>query len=286
MHPHVRNFQRAQQLGQFVDVLARNEIGGRALDHGHMGAISGDGRDHGRGGGAGSDDDDLLVLIVEIIWPGLGMDDLSLVVGHAVPGRGIALALAVITLAHPKEIGLEGQGLAGLFPVGGDRPLGLLFRPVSGGDLPAIADMLVDPMLFDHILHIAQDLVGRGDGRADPGLETIAEGEEIAVGANARIGMGRPGAAEGLQRLQNDIGLVGALFLQVAGRADARNPRPDNQNVEGFDLVGRLGLQACSRIHRMSPPGWRSPPLFGGVRRLFFAFPLAVQESRSRRPRL
>ena len=43
-----------------------------------------------------------------------------------------------------------------------------------------------------------QDFLGGRDRLADPGLEPIAEGVEIAVGADARIAMRQPRAAEAL----------------------------------------------------------------------------------------
>jgi hypothetical protein len=49
----------------------------------------------------------LLALVVEVIRPGLRMDDLALEVGHPRPFGRVALPMPVIALAHPEEVGGE-----------------------------------------------------------------------------------------------------------------------------------------------------------------------------------
>jgi len=81
--------------------------------------------------------------------------------------------------------------------------------------------MGAEAVLLDHFAHVGQDL-GRGcDGRAGPGLEAVAEGMQVAVGADAGIAMRPPRAAETVQRLQDHEALAGALLGEVIGRADA-----------------------------------------------------------------
>src|SRR5690606_22970240 len=79
---------------------------------------------------------------------------------------------------------------------------------------------------------------------------------EIAVGADARIAMRVPGAAEGFLRFENDEALVRALMLEMIGRADAGNPRADDQHVEMFGFLrrrtGRSGKR--SRVWHCSVP--------------------------------
>ena len=53
-------------------------------------------------------------------------------------------------------------------------------------DAVVVADVAAEVVLVDHLAHVLQDL-GRGrDRRAGPGLEAVAEGVEVAVGADAR----------------------------------------------------------------------------------------------------
>ena len=101
-------------------------------------------------------------------------------------------------------------------------------------------------VLLDHLAHVSEYLVGGGDRRSDPRLESIAEGVEVAVGANSRILVRPPRAAEGLQGIENDEALVGALLPQVIGAADARNPGSDDQHVE---------MLGCGRRNYTFPVG-------------------------------
>ena len=131
--------------------------------------------------------------------------------------------MPVIALAHPQEIRGEADRLAGVGPGGLDGPQIVVARPACRGDLVAIADVRAEIVLLDHLAHVGQDL-GRGrDRRAGPGLEAIAEGVEVAVGADAGIAVGQPGAAEALLRFQHDEARAGALLGQVIGAADPGN---------------------------------------------------------------
>ncbi len=100
--------------------------------------------------------------------------------------------------------------------------------------------MATEVVLVDHLAHVGEDLVGGGDRLADPRLEAVAERVEIAVGADAGILVGQPGAAEALELLEHDERLLGALVLQVVRRADTGDAGADDQDVEVFDGdVGR-----------------------------------------------
>jgi hypothetical protein len=99
-----------------------------------------------------------------------------------------------------------------------------------------IADVTRQVVLVDDLAHVAQDL-GRGRDRgAGPRLEAVAESVEIAVGADARIAMGEPGAAKAFLRFEDDKAHAGALPGEVIGGADPGNPGPDDHNVELFSL--------------------------------------------------
>ena len=95
-----------------------------------------------------------------------------------------------------------------------------------------VADMRAEVVLVDDFAHVAQDLRCRRDRRAGPGLEAIAEGIEVAVGADARIAVGEPRAAEVFQRFENDEARAGALLGEVIGAAHAGDAGADDQNVE------------------------------------------------------
>jgi hypothetical protein len=56
--------------------------------------------------------------------------------------------------------------------------------------------MPLKPVFGDDLAHIGENFRGGGDRRAGPWLEAIAEGVKIAVGADAGIAVGQPGAAK------------------------------------------------------------------------------------------
>ena len=96
----------------------------------------------------------------------------------------------------------------------------------------AVTGVASEVVLLDHLPHVAQDLVRRGDRRAGPRLEAIAEGVQIAVGADAGIAMRPPRPAEPLLRFEHDEARSRALMRQVIGGANPGNPGPDDQHVE------------------------------------------------------
>src|SRR5437879_13024581 len=107
--------------------------------------------------------------------------------------------MAVLALAHPQELRGEADRLRGIGSGGRQRPPTVAARPGGRRDPVTIADMAREIVLVDDLAHIAEDL-GRGrDRRAGPRLEAIAEGIEIAVGADAGIAVGTPRAANALQ---------------------------------------------------------------------------------------
>ncbi len=252
--PLLRDLERAQLVGHVVDVAPRHEVGRRALQHGDVGGLVGDRGDQRRGGRARADHHDPLALQVEVVRPGLRVDDAALEVGEALPLGRIAFVVAIVALAHPEEVAGEAPRLAGVGPDGLDGPEVLGARPARPRDLVAIADVAVKVVLLDHLAHVFADLVRGGDRRADPGLEAVAEGVEVAVGADAGILVGQPGAAEALQRVQHHEALAGRLLGQVVGGADAGDSRADDQHVEvlrpGFRPVRAQSLRVaqCSLL--------------------------------------
>ena len=264
--PGLVDLELAQLVGQVVGVAARDEIGRRALQHGDMAHLVGDGRDQGRGRGARSDQQDLLSFVVQIGRPGLRVDNAPLILIHARPLRGVALVVAVVALAHPKEVRRERQGLARVGPLGVNGPQARLARPCGAKDLVAVANVAGDIVLFDHLAHVFQDFVGRGDRRSRPRLEAIAEGVEVTVRPDPRVLVGKPGAAESFQRIQDHEAAFRGLILQVVGRAHAGNAGAHDQNIEVFSLVRRKRFPRS--IHVDVPSYGRSEFLLATLRRL------------------
>ena len=246
--PLLGDLQVAQGVGQLVGVAPGGEIGRRALQHGHVASLGRQGRDQGGRRRARADHHHLLVRIVQVFGPGLRMDDGALEVGHAGPLRRIALVVVVIALAHPQEAAGEGQGLAGggLHRVHG--PELLLAGPGGVDDLVAKPDMAGQIVLSDHLVHIVQDLSRCGDRRPTPGLEPVAEGIEVAVGADAGIAVGDPGAAIGVLGLKDREARARHLVRQVPGRSNPGNARAHHQHVEVLDAGCRLA-SLCRHIH-------------------------------------
>ena len=168
-----------------------------------MATFGRDRRNKRRRGGARADYDNILACVVEILWPILRVNDLALVVRHPNPFRRVAPRVPVIALAHPEEIGGEPETFAGIRPARLERPKILAARPACRRDLVTITDVAAEIVLVDDFAHVAEDLGSRGDWRTGPWLEAIAEGVEVAVGADAGIAMRGPCAAKGLLSLEH-----------------------------------------------------------------------------------
>src|ERR1700738_1566582 len=151
------------------------------------------------------------------------MNDAALEGLHALPVRRVAFGMPVIALTHPEEIRGEGLGLAGVGPDRFDGPQIGRARPARRGNLVPIADVLVEPVLGDDLAHIGANFRSGCDRCAGPGLETIAEGMKIAVGADTGIAVGQSSAAKALLRLQHDKTRARRLRGQMIGAADAGN---------------------------------------------------------------
>ena len=178
------------------------------------------------------------------------MDDAALELVHVGPLRGIALGMAIIALAHPEEIRGEGHGLAAVDPDRFDGPQIGRARPARPLDPVPVADVPSEIVLGDDLAHVGFDFLRGRDRRPDPWLEAVAEGVEIAVGTDARIFVGEPGAAETLLALQDDKALVRKLLCKLIGAADAGNAGADDQDVEMFSrLRGRCSTDGGHDVH-------------------------------------
>ena len=230
--PRFIDLQFAQRVGQVVLVASGNEIGGRPLQYRDMAAISRD-RGHERGRRcARADDDDLLAGVVEVFRPGLRVDELALVLVHPGPFGGVAFRMAIVALAHPEEVGGEALRFAGVRARSVDSPTIVLARPPRGRDHVFVTDVAGEAVLVDHVAHVLEDFFRACDRRARPRLEPIAERVEVAVGADARIAVRPPRAAEAIERFEHDETRARALLGQVIGRAHPGDSCPDDQHVE------------------------------------------------------
>ncbi|MEY9462289.1 hypothetical protein ABH973_002702 [Bradyrhizobium ottawaense] len=249
MDPGLVDLKPAQLLGDLDGVAAEAKIGRRTLQHGDMRATVRDVRHQRCRGRARADHNDLLVREVEIVRPGLRMDDAAFEAIGALPFRRVAFRMAVIALAHPEEVRGESLCFTGIGRNRLDGPEILLARPAGGIDLMLVADVPCDIVVVDHLVHVGEDFFGGRDRRAYPGLEAIAERMEIAVRADAGITMRAPGAAERRLRLQDDIARARKLLLDVIGAADAGDAGADDQHVEMFRSLFGRGVTANSDIH-------------------------------------
>ena len=197
-----------------------------------------------------ADHDDLLARQLKIVRPALRMHDAALEGLHPRPFRGVAFRMPVIALAHPQEIRREGQRFAAVGLDRLDGPQICPARPARRGDLVAVADMRLKPVFGDHLAHIAANFGGGRDRRRGPGLEAIAEGVQVAVGADAGIAVGQPGAAKAFLGFEHDKTCTGQLRGQVIGAADAGDAGADDQDIE---MLGRLGggsrAGRCKDVH-------------------------------------
>src|SRR5439155_447571 len=108
-----------------------------------------------------------------------------------------------VPLAHPKELAGVADQLRVRADAGFQRPEVQFARP-SRGDYPvAVADVPAKIVLVDDLAQVLEDFVPRGDWRPGPRLESEPEGEEVAVGADARIFMPQPRSAEAFHRIED-----------------------------------------------------------------------------------
>src|SRR5271166_1715007 len=198
MDPRFLDLKIAQCVSELVLVERWNEIGRRTLQHRDVAAVFGHRRNDRRRGGARADDDDVPVLVVKVFWPCLRVNDAALELVHPLPFGRVTLGVSIVPLAHPEEIRGEADRLAGVGLNGLDRPEIVATRPTRRIDLMAIADVPAEVVLLDDFAHIGEDLGCGRDRRADPRLETIAEGIEVAIRPDTRITVGYPRAAEAL----------------------------------------------------------------------------------------
>src|SRR5439155_11913942 len=160
------------------------EEGRRALQHRYIDAVGGNGRDQRRRGSPRTDDDDFLPGIVQLRRPGLRVNDTTLESLHPAPFGCVALRVAIVSLAHPQEIGGKADLVPSILAGSVEGPEIVGARPARRVDPMPIADVGRQVVLVDDLAHVTEDLCRGRDRCTGPRLEAVAESVEIAVGAD------------------------------------------------------------------------------------------------------
>ena len=121
----------------------------RALQHGDVGDLGGDGRQDRDSGRAATDDDHLLAPDVEILWPELWVDERS---GELVATRKVRNVCAVVA-ENPRRCrepaGLDCEHIVGCGVPYLNGPGETLGAPICGLDSMMRPDVVVDIVLKD-----------------------------------------------------------------------------------------------------------------------------------------
>ena len=246
---------------------------------------------------------------VEIVRPGLRMHDAALEVAHARPIPACSLRNGDSSPGTSRGSSRYDDLLAAVGLLGLDGPEILLARPARRQDPVLVADVPGEIVVLDHLAHIGADFVGGRDRRPDPGLEAVAEGVEIAVGADARIFVRPPGAAERLLRLQDDEARAGHASsaddrrcrcrkcrrrrsarrnVRVACEADANVLRAASTFIVVFfsaDLTDRLTSQLSASVKRMFAQGCKMTQINVAIHNSQRRRPIAARSAKSSRDR-
>ena len=152
--------------------------------------------------------------------------------------RRVALVVVVVAAAHEQEAAGQRHGLAAVAALHLHGPARVGARPLGAHDPVPEADLALDAVLAGGLAHVVEDRRTVGDRLGlRPGPERVAEREHVRVRADARVAEQVPGAADVLARLEDRVGLAGALRLQLAAGADAGQAGADDQHVEMFGRV-------------------------------------------------
>lgn len=216
---------------------------------------------------AAPDDDDALAGVVEVRRPVLRMaDPAGEALGAGETGR-VALVIAVVAGVGEEKIAGHVLLVPGVGTIDLDRPAQARRRPVSPHNAAVVADPRVDPVVAGSLTDVPEDRRTIRDRLVVlPGPEPVAEGEHVRVRADPRVAEQVPGPPARIPRLEDREALRRALGSQVARRADAGEPGPDDEHVEMFHrrlgLGGhRLAVLSCPR--RPATPPARTEPAFG-----------------------
>src|SRR5882757_4017506 len=220
----------SQQIYRPAGFGRREQIGGRTLQHGHLRSLLGQRRDQRHRRSAAADDHHLLALVVEILGPVLWMNNRALELVEA--GEVWGVALVVVVVAGPEEEEAAAVGLFGPVLLGGDGPGVVRGVPVRRADVGAEPDVLIDAVLVRGGVQVLPDVLAVGHPFwAGPRLPREAQGEDAAVRAHARVAEQVPGAADLLAALQDDVAGSGIALGDAVSRAQAREARADDDDV-------------------------------------------------------
>ena len=233
----------AERLGDRIFARHREDVGGRALQHRHVGGVLGHRRDQRHRGGAAADHHHPLALVLGLLGPVLGMDDLPL--EGLDPGelRRVALVIAVVAAAVHQE-GRRERHRSAVVALRRHGPARFLTRPRRTDDTVAEAHLAIDAALARRRPHVVEDRLAVGDRlRRRPRPEAVAERVHVGVGADPGIAEEVPGAADRLARLEDREALARATLLQVMGGADPGDPGADDKHIDAL-RPARLGARA------------------------------------------
>ena len=235
----------AEPVGEGVLGGAGDDVGGRALQHRHMGGGFGHRRHQGNGGGAAADHDNPLAGVVERFRPFLRVHQLAAVLLDAGEVRQVAAGVVVVAAAAIDEAAGEADGLRAV--LGLDCPGGVRRRPGDAYDPVIEADLLVHPVRDGRLADVFQDGGAVGDRLGlGPGAERVAEGIHVGVGAHAGVAEQIPGAAAAVARFEDEEGFARVAHGQMAPGADAGQASADDQDVEMLHEGSPSSLWACA----------------------------------------
>src|SRR4029077_10147668 len=132
---------------------------------------------------------------VEILGPGLGMDDRAAEPLASREARQVAPVVAVVAGAGEQEAAGQHDAVTAVGPLGRDVPTGVVGGPLGAEDPVPEPDVAVDPLRMGRLPYVGED--GRAvDYRVlpGPGPERVAEGEDVRVGADSGVAEQVPGA--------------------------------------------------------------------------------------------
>ena len=226
----------AQRIGDRVLRRQRDDVARRALQHRDVRRGLGHRGDERDGGRAAADHHDLLAGVVDVIGPLLWMHDLSGEALGALEVRRVALVVAVVAAAHQQEAAGQVHGLFGVAAPRLHGPSGIGGGPLGAHDAVVKADLPIDTVLAGRLAYVVEDRRPVGDRlRLRPRLEGVAERVHVGVRADPRVFEQVPRPADAVPRLEDRVGLLRAVGLQVVAGADAGQAASDDQHVNVFD---------------------------------------------------
>ena len=120
-----------------------------------------------------------------------------------------------------------------------DLPSLLIGTPVEFVDMVIIVDVLVDAIFGGDILDVFKDGAGISNCViCSPGVKIEAEGEEVAVRADARVLEQRPGSSHLSSALEDGIFGIGHGLLCAVGHVDPGDATAHDGDIKVATLSG------------------------------------------------